>query len=75
MGLAIRYTVPPTQGNVQGELDWCNNQGWQHIVDWRWFHDNPASTSIFARVQFHFEDDRHAHWFLLTWGGEVIGQI
>jgi hypothetical protein len=75
MSLAIRYTVPQTQSNVQDELDWCNNQGWQHIVDWRWFHDKSDVTSIVARVQFHFEDPKHAHWFLLRWGGETIGEV
>ena len=73
MGLAIKYAVPRTQGNVQTELEWCNNQGWRHIVDWRWFHNDSSFPD--STVQFHFEDDRHAHWFLLTWGGEVIGQI
>ncbi len=75
MGLAIKYTVPRTQGNVQAELDWCSHQGWRHIVDWRWFHDRSDLTSTDARVQFHFEDTRHAHWFLLKWGGEVLGPV
>ncbi len=73
MALAIKYTVPRTQSNVASEIEWCDAQGWRHILDWRWFHDDVSHLD--KTVQFHFEDDRHAHWFLLKWGGEVIGPV
>lgn len=69
MGLSIRYTPAKDQLTVNEELKWCNAQGWRHIVDWRWFHNDDKTK------QFHFEDPKHAHWFILRWGGEITGQI
>lgn len=73
MAWAINYSVPKTQLNVASEIAWCESQGWRHIVDWRWFHNDTSFPDI--SVQFHFEDDRHAHWFLLAWGGEILGEV
>jgi hypothetical protein len=75
MALAIKYTVPHGHFHVADEVEWCNQQGWRHLNDWRWFHHYSRSLTGPDAVQFHFEDDRHAHWFLLKWGGEVIGHV
>lgn len=73
MGLSIRYTLPRGQTAPRAEVQWCTDQGWRHVLDWRWFWNNPSQDR--TRIQFHFEDPAHAHWFILRWGGEITGEI
>jgi hypothetical protein len=65
MALIIDYTTD--QDNVRAEVNWCHAQGWQ---DWSWFWNNEFSY-MDQRVIFQFEDHRHAHWFLIRWGGTI----
>jgi hypothetical protein len=49
-------------------FDWINDQGWQHIVEWRWFR--PSSDRQEAndwRYTFQFEKEEHATLFSLKW--------
>lgn len=75
MGYSIRYTLGLGE-TCDPQLRWCEAQGWRHIIDWRWFKNPPRDLNSGIRtVQFHFEDNTHAQWFLLRWGGELTGRI
>jgi hypothetical protein len=74
MGLSIRYNLPKGMTSVKEPVDWCNSQGWKHIIEWRWFWNNPA-TEPTKSAQFHFENPDHGVWFILRWGGTITGQI
>ncbi len=71
MGLSVEYPLGPND-TPKAELSWCNEQGWRHIIDWRWFWNHPSRD---RSIQLHFEDPAHAHWFILRWGGTITGEI
>ena len=73
MGYSVLYTLPENDTLLASPVvKWCNEQGWRHIIDWRWFWNPPSDPRT---LQFHFEDPQHAHWFILRWGGTITGEI
>lgn len=49
--------------DVTDAFEWCKQQGWQHIVDWRWFNPNYSRNYYI----FQFDDPAKANWFALRW--------
>ena len=47
-------------------FDWIQEQGWQHIVDWRCFHPDKGMFRD-KRYTFQFEKEEHATMFALRW--------
>ena len=44
---------------------WCMEQGWQHLVDWRWFKPDYFKQQMY--FIFQFDDPAKANWFALRW--------
>jgi hypothetical protein len=60
----IKISVKPE--NVLPDIfDWLNEQGWEHIVDWRWFR--PKADTSDNRYIFQFDDQKKANWFAMRW--------
>lgn len=57
--------------DIQREQDaeaarrWCEEQGWRHIVDWRWFSPDAFKNQWY--YTFQFDDAQKANWFALRW--------
>lgn len=47
-------------------FDWIHQQGWKHIVEWRWFRAGMDGVSDRHYI-FQFDDEKHAEWFSLRW--------
>jgi hypothetical protein len=48
-------------------FDWIQvEQGWKHIIDWRWSRP-PSDSSRDSRYTFQFEKEEHAALFSLKW--------
>ena len=45
---------------------WIQQQGWKHIVEWRWFHSGIDKFRDSGYV-FQFDNEKHAEWFSLRW--------
>lgn len=45
-------------------FDWINAQGWNHIVEWRWFKRHAVNDDHYI---FQFDDKTQAEWFSLRW--------
>jgi hypothetical protein len=62
MTVDVKIKLNPSQ--VMPDIfDWLHAQGWQHIVDWRWFRPKDNSGTYI----FQFEEDEHAILFSLKW--------
>lgn len=44
---------------------WCEEQGWRHIVDFRWFKPDHFKNQWY--FIFQFDDQEKANWFALRW--------
>lgn len=64
----MRYNVRVdlAEGDPINEVfDWITEQGWQHIVEWRWFR--PDYYNLDTHYTFQFDNDKHATLFVLRW--------
>ncbi len=46
-------------------FEWIQQQGWKHLVEWRWF--KPDYYNLETHYTFQFDDEKHADWFSLRW--------
>lgn len=64
--MTYNIKVNPTANNpINDVFDWITAQGWQHIVEWRWF--KPDYYNLETHYTFQFDNDKHAEWFMLRW--------
>lgn len=45
-------------------IEWIEQQGWQHMQEWRWFYPHIGQNADFI---FQFDNEEHAVWFKLRW--------
>lgn len=64
MTIDVKIDIKPAQV-IPDVLDWIHEQGWQHIVEWRWFR--PAGGMVDKRYTFQFDKEEHATMFVLRW--------
>lgn len=65
MSYEITVTVPE-MSNLVEMLKWAEDQGWKHIVEWRWFKMGMKQHTGLA-YKFQFDNPKHAEWFALRW--------
>jgi hypothetical protein len=46
-------------------FEWIQQQGWKHLVEWRWF--KPDYYNLETHYTFQFDDEKQAEWFSLRW--------
>lgn len=62
----VKINIKPE--NVLPDLfDWIHDQGWKHIVEWRWFRPEYNESNTDKRYTFQFENENHAIIFALRW--------
>ena len=65
MTIDVKIDIKPEQV-LPDVFDWIHEQGWQHIVDWRWYR--PAEGMFRdTRYTFQFDKEEHATMFALRW--------
>ncbi len=52
-------------GQAEDARRWCEQHGWRHIVDWRWFKPDYFKDQWY--YIFQFDDPKKANWFAIRW--------
>ena len=76
MRIVKRITVQaPLKNEQRTEIQaWCEkNYGPQQIDEtWYWYITSNYTRGFDADFDVVFANEKHAHWFVLTWGGNLV---
>ena len=64
--MTYEVIIHMSRDDIDEMVEWVNSQGWQHIVEWRWFKPDWFKKQM--HYIFQFERAEHANWFALRWG-------